>query len=132
MKEAVDILKEVKNKRKWDENSLQKILRKYPKDGKGLYRHDELVAAYKELIEKGEITKSKVMEQRIRLKPTRTQSGVAIVTVLMKPYPCPGKCIFCPNQSNMPKSYIASNLELKEPYHIILTHMTKLNTELKL
>jgi elongator complex protein 3 len=108
MKEAEDILKEVKNKKKWDENSLQKILRKYPKEGKGLYRHDELVSAYKELIEKEETYKSKVIEERIRLKPTRTQSGVAIVTALMKPYPCPGKCIFCPNESNMPKSYIAS------------------------
>jgi elongator complex protein 3 len=42
------------------------------------------------------------------MKPIRTQSGVAIVTVLMKPYPCPGQCIFCPNEDNMPKSYISS------------------------
>jgi elongator complex protein 3 len=108
MKEALDIFEEIKNKKKWEENSLQKILKRYPKDGKGLYRHDELVSAYKDLKEKGELEESKVIEERIKMKPIRTQSGVAIVTVLMKPYPCPGKCIFCPNESNMPKSYISS------------------------
>lgn len=108
MKEALDIFNEIESKKKWDENSLQKILRKYPKGGKGLYRHDELVAAYKDLTKKGVVEENKIIEDRIRLKPTRTQSGVAIVTVLMKPYPCPGQCIFCPNMSNMPKSYIAS------------------------
>ena len=108
MKEALNILKEIKKKKKWDENSLQKILRKYPKDGKGLYRHDELVAEYKKLITENKLENNKIIESRIRLKPTRTQSGVAIVTVLMKPYPCPGKCIYCPNEQNMPKSYIAS------------------------
>jgi elongator complex protein 3 len=28
------------------------------------------------------------------------------VTVLTKPYPCPGKCIFCPTDARMPKSYL--------------------------
>jgi elongator complex protein 3 len=38
----------------------------------------------------------------------RTLSGVTPVTVLTKPYPCPGRCIFCPNNLRMPKSYIAN------------------------
>jgi elongator complex protein 3 len=108
MQNIKKILKEIKKKKKWQKDSLQKILRKYPKKGKGLYRKDELVEAYKEFIKKKDLEKSKTIQQRIRLKPTRTQSGVAIVTVLMKPYPCPGKCIFCPEVDNMPKSYIAS------------------------
>lgn len=45
---------------------------------------------------------------RIRLKPMRSQSGVQTVSVLTKPFPCPGQCIFCPNDVRMPKSYIAS------------------------
>jgi elongator complex protein 3 len=28
------------------------------------------------------------------------------VTVLTKPYPCPGKCVFCPTDLRMPKSYL--------------------------
>jgi elongator complex protein 3 len=43
---------------------------------------------------------------RIRMKPMRTLSGVTTVTVLTKPYPCPGKCIFCPTDVRMPKSYL--------------------------
>ncbi len=108
MKNTLNIFREIKNQKKWRKDSLQKILRKYPKDNKGLYRKDELVKAYRELVKQNKLAKNKAVEKRIRLKPTRTQSGVAIVTVLMKPYPCPGKCIFCPNVDNMPKSYIAS------------------------
>jgi elongator complex protein 3 len=108
MKNALDIFKEIEIQRKWKENSLQKILKRYPKESKGLYRHDELVAEYKRLVKIHDIKENKTIEDRIKMKPTRTQSGVAIVTVLMKPYPCPGKCIFCPNENNMPKSYISS------------------------
>ena len=44
--------------------------------------------------------------RRIRMKPSRTLSGVTTVTVLTKPYPCPGKCVFCPTDQRMPKSYL--------------------------
>ncbi len=44
----------------------------------------------------------------LRMKPRRCASGVASVTVLTKPHPCPGSCIFCPNDLTMPKSYLAS------------------------
>ena len=43
----------------------------------------------------------------LKLKPIRTQSGVVPVTVLTKPFPCPGQCIFCPNDVRMPKSYLS-------------------------
>lgn len=46
--------------------------------------------------------------EKIRLKPMRSQSGIQSVAVLTKPFPCPGLCIFCPNDIRMPKSYIAS------------------------
>jgi elongator complex protein 3 len=46
--------------------------------------------------------------QKIRLKPMRSLSGVQTVSVLTKPFPCPGQCIFCPSDIRMPKSYIAS------------------------
>ena len=34
-------------------------------------------------------------------------SGVTPLTLLTKPFPCPGTCIFCPNDVRMPKSYLA-------------------------
>ena len=42
----------------------------------------------------------------LQMKPTRSQAGVTVVTVLTKPYPCPGECIFCPTDVRMPKSYL--------------------------
>jgi len=41
------------------------------------------------------------------MKPVRTLSGVAPVTVLTAPHPCPGECLFCPTEPGMPKSYLA-------------------------
>jgi elongator complex protein 3 len=29
------------------------------------------------------------------------------VSVLTKPYPCPGKCLYCPNENGIPKSYVS-------------------------
>ncbi len=65
-----------------------------------------LVAAYRQLVGSGEWPADEALLARIRLKPVRTLSGVTTVTVLTKPYPCPGKCIFCPDDVRMPKSYL--------------------------
>ena len=65
-----------------------------------------LVAAYHELTERGEWQFDPEFLARIRMKPIRTLSGVTTVTVLTKPYPCPGQCIFCPTDVRMPKSYL--------------------------
>ena len=45
--------------------------------------------------------------QTLRMKPRRTASGVATITVLTKPWPCSGMCLYCPNDVRMPKSYLA-------------------------
>ncbi|MFQ6123207.1 MAG: tRNA uridine(34) 5-carboxymethylaminomethyl modification radical SAM/GNAT enzyme Elp3 [Candidatus Heimdallarchaeota archaeon] len=42
----------------------------------------------------------------LQKKPIRTRSGVAIVAVMAAPYPCPGKCIYCPEINGVPKSYV--------------------------
>jgi elongator complex protein 3 len=65
-----------------------------------------LVAVYQELVESGEWEPDETLLAAIRLKPVRTLSGVTTVTVLTKPWPCPGKCIFCPDDVRMPKSYL--------------------------
>lgn len=53
-----------------------------------------------------------IVEQRflslLRQKKVRTDSGVAPITLLTKPYACPGKCVYCPTEVRMPKSYISS------------------------
>ncbi len=65
-----------------------------------------LVAAYNEMVASGEMMADGEILGRIRMKPVRTLSGVTTVTVLTKHYPCPGKCIFCPDDVRMPKSYL--------------------------
>ena len=91
----------------WDlYSSLQPILTRFPKDGKGLYPKADLVSAYRHMVDEGDIEPDPMIMRRIRMKPMRTQSGVAPVTVLTAPAGCPGKCIFCPDDWRMPKSYI--------------------------
>ena len=91
----------------WHErHSLQSVLLRHPKYGSGLYSKANLVAGYRHLVAEGDIEADPLLEQRIRMKPMRTQSGVAPVTVLTAPAGCPGKCIFCPDDWRMPKSYI--------------------------
>lgn len=43
----------------------------------------------------------------LRMKPRRTASGVATITVITKPGPCSSACLYCPNDVRMPKSYLA-------------------------
>jgi elongator complex protein 3 len=38
-------------------------------------------------------------------KTSRTISGVTPVAVMAKPFPCPGKCVYCPSSPEAPKSY---------------------------
>ncbi len=42
----------------------------------------------------------------LRMKPRRTASGVATITVITKPHACSGNCLYCPNDVRMPKSYL--------------------------
>ena len=81
-------------------------VRKHPIPAGGYLGKHVLVAAYNQMVAEGEIHADVRLLERIRLKPVRTLSGVTTVTVLTKPYPCPGKCIFCPTDVRMPKSYL--------------------------
>lgn len=82
------------------------LIRRHPLEGGGYLNKAALVAAYKELVDSGAMQADTALLERIRMKPMRTLSGVTTVTVLTKPYPCPGKCIFCPTDVRMPKSYL--------------------------
>jgi elongator complex protein 3 len=75
-------------------------------DGSGYVAKHVLVAEYRNMVESEEIEESPALLARIRMKPVRTLSGVTTVTVLTKPHPCPGDCIFCPSDVRMPKSYL--------------------------
>jgi len=99
--EAQKVLEELRAGR-----SLAAALKHHPLPGGGYPAKHMLVAAYRNLTERGEWPEDQQLLERIRMKPVRTLSGVTTVTVLTKPYPCPGKCIFCPTDVRMPKSYL--------------------------
>lgn len=67
-----------------------------------------LISTYQKLLKNGSIEKSEALERFMKKASIRSLSGVSIITSLVKPYNCPGKCIYCPTEVRMPKSYIAT------------------------
>lgn len=91
-------------------------IRRHPLPHGGYLGKHVLVEVYRQLTGSGEWQPDIDLLARIRLKPTRTLSGVATVTVLTKPYPCPNDCIFCPSDETMPKSYIVDEPGAKRAF----------------
>ncbi len=87
---------------------LMMVIRKTIKDTNYAFPTSiQLWEAYRELQSQG-FAKNEKIEKVLKVKDVRTDSGVAPITVLTKPYPCPGKCVYCPTEYRMPKSYISS------------------------
>jgi elongator complex protein 3 len=94
----------------WDQHALLRILARHGRDGKGTvpgyFSKIELVTAYQQLTAADVLPFERGVLRRLQMKPVRTASGVAPVTVLTEPAGCPGRCIFCPDAAGMPKSYL--------------------------
>lgn len=70
----------------------------------------------------------------IRMKPRRSASGVATITVITKPWPCGSDCLYCPNDVRMPKSYLhdepacaRAEQNRFDPYLQVATRLTALS-----
>jgi elongator complex protein 3 len=87
-------------------SAVAKAVRRHPLPEGGYLAKHILIHVYHQLTESGEWEVDPELLRRMRMKPIRTLSGVTTVTVLTKPYPCPGRCIFCPSEAQMPKSYL--------------------------
>lgn len=98
---ARTVLEEIRRGR-----DVTRTLRSHPLKNGGYLNKSMLVTLYHEMVAAGEMEEDTRLLERLRMKPMRTLSGVTTVTVLTKPYPCPGKCIFCPIDVRMPKSYL--------------------------
>ena len=93
-----------------DEADFNALKRKLINDSKGresFPTKTDLLEAYHSLLLKKRIAKNPKLEKLLTRRSVRTKSGVTIVTSLVKPYTCPGKCIYCPLDVRMPKSYIS-------------------------
>ena len=70
----------------------------------------------------------------LKMKPRRTASGVATITVITKPWPCSSDCLYCPNDVRMPKSYLSNEPACQraernyfDPYLQVYSRLTALN-----
>ena len=87
----------------------QQLMRRHPKpDGGGFYSLANLLDAWRVFAGQADVPAYDESQlYKLRRKPVRSLSGVTPLTLLTKPFPCPGTCIFCPNDVRMPKSYLA-------------------------
>lgn len=92
-----------------DQRQVEKIRNRVTKNHSSTPpRNIELIEAYNQLLEEGAIEASNSIFSFLVKRKVRSLSGISNITVLMKAYGCPGKCIFCPTQPGMPKSYFST------------------------
>jgi elongator complex protein 3 len=100
------ILDEVREAPDLSQEELSHIMRSHTLPNGDMLSKDRIIRGYRQLCRRENRAPDPAMVRRLRVKPTRTISGVAPVAVLTEPFPCPGECIFCPEPAGMPKSYL--------------------------
>ncbi len=89
-----------------DARQIDRLLREAVKGGqRALPRHSDLLAV---LADRPQDNKTRALKQLLKKRAVRTMSGIAPVAVLTKPYPCPGKCAYCPTEKDVPQSYLSN------------------------
>jgi elongator complex protein 3 len=83
-----------------------KTIRSHPLPHGGYVSKQILISVYRQQVHDGQIAEDPALLARIRRKPIRSLSGVSTVTVLTEPHACPGECLFCPDDKDLPKSYL--------------------------
>ncbi len=71
-------------------------------------RNSDILEAYRQLVKKEQMPEDEQFVKMLKVREIRTLSGIAAIGVHSKPFPCPGKCIYCPTEPNMPKSYLSN------------------------
>jgi elongator complex protein 3 len=108
----INIIKNISELSNPNDRQITKLLQKCNNQKNIILSKSKIFLAYKYLKEKRIfclIPNTEIQfNKNIIMKPTRSISGVTVIAVLTKPFPCPGKCIFCPTETDMPKSYISS------------------------
>ena len=75
---------------------------------KDLPSKSQILNSYFKAVKEWKLERNQTFETLLRKRAIRSLSWIVPVQVLTKPWPCPGQCIFCPNDPWMPKSYIKS------------------------
>jgi len=92
-----------------------------------------LLKAYHNLVKNKSIKKNRNLEIILIKRRVRSLSGIVNVSVLTKPYDCPGKCIYCPSQKGIPQSYLKKEPAVQraifacfDPYQQVITRLESL------
>ncbi|MCP8321941.1 MAG: tRNA uridine(34) 5-carboxymethylaminomethyl modification radical SAM/GNAT enzyme Elp3, partial [archaeon] len=95
-----EIARSLRNK-EFDEKELMKIINSVcEKYGLKSLPSKSMILSY--------LKDDKRFKSSLKVKPVRTASGIAVIAVMSKPYPCPhGVCIYCPGgyKFSTPQSY---------------------------
>ncbi|MBQ9001992.1 MAG: tRNA uridine(34) 5-carboxymethylaminomethyl modification radical SAM/GNAT enzyme Elp3 [Eggerthellaceae bacterium] len=115
-----NILAELRAGNDLDAKALDRIVRERSAeehDGRRVYAKKRILPYYlSKRAEHGALWKSWAVDEdlderfvkTLQMKPRRTASGVATITVITKPWPCRNNCVYCPNDPRMPKSYLSN------------------------
>lgn len=115
----LEILTELRNSDTLDEKLLAKIIHRHNKDlgsNDKHYSKKKLLPFYLKVKDHDpdqweswniDAELEKKLIRSLQMKPRRTASGVATITVITKPWPCSSDCIYCPDDLRMPKSYLS-------------------------
>ncbi|MEF8847395.1 MAG: tRNA uridine(34) 5-carboxymethylaminomethyl modification radical SAM/GNAT enzyme Elp3, partial [Candidatus Paceibacterota bacterium] len=91
----------------YDKSDLESLKRQVAKEEQeSCPSNISLLQTYHKLVDNETIEESKHIEKLLRTSPVRSLSGIVNVSVLTKPYECPGQCIYCPQSENAPQSYV--------------------------
>lgn len=115
----LDIFLELRTKGRLGSRRLDQIIRRHNKEVKEIEHHcskKKLLPFYLRIKESeperwASWDLDEEMDQKVlrllQMKPRRTASGVATITVVTKPWKCSSNCLYCPNDLRMPKSYLS-------------------------
>jgi elongator complex protein 3 len=102
------IIRDLLDKNVTSSKELASVKRSFAKENKiDCPSNIALLREYHSLVNKKRIKKNSEIEKLLITRPVRSLSGVVNVSVLTKPYDCPGECIYCPKETNIPKSYLS-------------------------
>jgi len=85
----------------------KKELEKIKRKEKYVENNILLLKVYREGIESGIYEPNKKLFELFQKQRTRSLSGITAITILLKPWGCQGKCVYCPTEARMPKSYLS-------------------------
>jgi len=106
----LQIIDKIANLKVVNDDSVSRIIAKNPSDDSLTFSKSQILGVYYKYKNKINLTikQEKRLLEGLKMKKIRTMSGVTPVAILTKPFPCPGNCVYCPNDPKMPKSYLSA------------------------